>query len=456
MSTTADALTAHPIADFTTRLHARLDDLAQTQAWSMSRDEQRSVLMDLTRGQARIEELRLRVLAAGDRADIAADTAATSTGAWLAHATRSPRSVAHADVTLATALDEDLAESRDALAAGVVDGEQVRVIARAVHGLPEAAVAADPTLPVRAEKHLLALALEFDARALKHLARHVLEVLDPDAADVALGKKLEAEERAAARRRFLELVDNGDGTHTGRFRIDTLHAAILRKALEAFTQPSLRHRHPLGDAAAAHEAAQKATSEAADRPANSAATSGDPAGGRAKRPRPEVLGQAFCELIERQDPTRLPRAGGVNATVVVLLDFDKLLSGLGTAQLDTGERISAGLARRLACGAGIIPAVYRRLVAGGSVVLDMGRRRRLYTEAQRIALDVEQGGCTAEACDRPAAWCDAHHDVAWSEGGPTDLANGRLLCRFHHGKAHSLAYRMERLASGQVRFHRRT
>jgi hypothetical protein len=90
MSTTADALTAHPIADFTTRLHARLDDLAQTQAWSMSRDEQRSVLMDLTRGQARIEELRLRVLAAGDRADIAADTAATSTGAWLAHATRSP------------------------------------------------------------------------------------------------------------------------------------------------------------------------------------------------------------------------------------------------------------------------------------------------------------------------------------------------------------------------------
>jgi hypothetical protein len=246
MSTTADALTAHPIADFTTRLHARLDDLAQTQAWSMSRDEQRSVLMDLTRGQARIEELRLRVLAAGDRADIAADTAATSTGAWLAHATRSPRSVAHADVTLATALDEDLAESRDALAAGVVDDEQVRVIARAVQGLPEAAVAADPTLPVRAEKHLLALALEFDARALKHLARHVLEVLDPDAADVALGKKVEAEERAAAGRRFLELVDNGDGTHTGRFRIDTLHAAMLRKALEAFTQPSLRHRHRSG------------------------------------------------------------------------------------------------------------------------------------------------------------------------------------------------------------------
>ena len=33
------------------------------------------------------------------RADLAADTAATSTGAWLAHATRIPRSVAHAEVS---------------------------------------------------------------------------------------------------------------------------------------------------------------------------------------------------------------------------------------------------------------------------------------------------------------------------------------------------------------------
>ena len=123
--------------------------------------------------------------------------------------------------------------------------------------------------------------------------------------------------------------------------------------------------------------------------------------------------------------------------MVVLLDYDTLLSGLGTARLDTGERISAGLARRLACQAGVIPAVVRRLVDGRSVVLDLGRKRRLHTEHMRIALAVEQGGCTAEHCDRPAGWCHAHHDVPWSAGGPTSVTNGRLLCSFHHHKAHS-------------------
>ncbi|HEX5561334.1 MAG TPA: HNH endonuclease signature motif containing protein, partial [Nocardioidaceae bacterium] len=121
-----------------------------------------------------------------------------------------------------------------------------------------------------------------------------------------------------------------------------------------------------------------------------------------------------------------------------------------------GERISAGAARRLACEAGVIPAVYRRLVDGRSVVLDMGRKRRYYTEIQRIALDIEQGGCTTEGCDRPAASCDAHHDLQWSHGGPTDLPNGRLLCPFHHHKAHTTGYRMEHLPNGKVRFHHRT
>ena len=281
--TRPDTAAAHPIVDFTARLHARLDGLATVPAWSLSPDETRGVLVDLARGQARLEALRLRVLAAGDRADIAAASAATSTGAWLAHATRTPRTVAHGDVKLATALDETLAATRDALAAGVVDGEQARVIARTVHRLPETAVAVDPSLPGRAEKHLIDLAAQFDARALRNLARHVLEVLDPAAADHALGTRLEAEEAAAARRRFLELFDNGDGTHTGRFRIDTLHAAMLAKTLDTLTHPTHghphrhqhrhphRHQHPLG-AAAAHVAAQ-----------NGAHTTA--AGGRGPRPR---------------------------------------------------------------------------------------------------------------------------------------------------------------------------
>ena len=87
------------------------------------------------------------------------------------------------------------------------------------------------------------------------------------------------------------------------------------------------------------------------------------------------------------------------------MTLDSLLGGLKAARLDTGETISAGLARRLACEAGIIPAV----LGGKSQVLDLGRTRRFHTEAQRIAKTLEHGGCTAEGCDWPPGLCHLHH-----------------------------------------------
>jgi hypothetical protein len=178
---------------------------------------------------------------------------------------------------------------------------------------------------------------------------------------------------------------------------------------------------------------------------------------RARRSRPELMGVALCRLLERLPADRLPRAGGLSATVVILLDYNKLLTGLGAAQLDTGEAISAGLARRLACEAGVVPAVYRRILGGPSVVLDIGRKARFHTEPQRIAMTLRDGGCTAEGCDRPPGWTEAHHDaVSWSDGGATSVDNGRLLCRFHHTRAHSPAYEATRLPNGKIRFHRRT
>ena len=94
---------------------------------------------------------------------------------------------------------------------------------------------------------------------------------------------------------------------------------------------------------------------------------------------------------------------------------------------------------------------------GTAAVLDLGRSRRLHSRAQRLALRVQgQKGCTTDGCDRPAHWCQAHHDDgAWSEGGSTTLKGGRLLCSWHHHRAHDDAYRMTRLPDGGVRFSRR-
>ncbi len=92
---------------------------------------------------------------------------------------------------------------------------------------------------------------------------------------------------------------------------------------------------------------------------------------------------------------------------------------------------------------------------GPSHVLDLGRKQRFHSSAQRIVFGIEQGGCLAETCDRPPAWCEAHHPIPWSDDGGTDR-DGMLLCRRHHTLAHSAAHVMTRMPDGSVRFHRRT
>ncbi len=128
------------------------------------------------------------------------------------------------------------------------------------------------------------------------------------------------------------------------------------------------------------------------------------------------------------------------------------MGGLAAATLDTGARVSAATARRLACEAGIVPVV----LGGNSQPLDVGRTKRFFTYAQRIALAVRDRGCTAEGCEAPPAMCHAHHEDPWSHGHGTKVARGRLLCPFHHRRIHDPEYEVDVGADNQVRFHRRT
>ena len=95
------------------------------------------------------------------------------------------------------------------------------------------------------------------------------------------------------------------------------------------------------------------------------------------------------------------------------------------------------------------------MLSGKSKPLDLGRRRRLHTESQRLAMSIRDKGCTAQGCERPPAMCHAHHDTPWSQGGNTDLKTGRLLCGHHHRRIHDPHYDHERLPNGKVTFHRR-
>jgi hypothetical protein len=156
---------------------------------------------------------------------------------------------------------------------------------------------------------------------------------------------------------------------------------------------------------------------------------------------------AFCALLEHLDPAKLPDHGGDATTLIVTVPLTSLVKDLGVA----GD-LSAAEARRLACTASIIPAV----LGGKGEILDLGRARRLYTRAQRKAMALRDRHCRAEGCTIPAAWCEAHHLIPWSQGGTTDLAHGTLFCSFHHHRAHDTRSTMTRLPNGDFRFHRRT
>ncbi|MEP7736908.1 hypothetical protein ABKW28_04570, partial [Nocardioides sp. 31GB23] len=103
----------------------------------------------------------------------------------------------------------------------------------------------------------------------------------------------------------------------------------------------------------------------------------------------------------------------------------------GTAKLDTGIRTAAGDLRRLACEAGLVPAVLNST----SVPLDLGRTRRLHSHHQRKALALVHDTCAIGTCERPFAWSEIHHLTPWSHHGDTDL-EAIPLCSWHHHRAH--------------------
>jgi Domain of unknown function (DUF222) len=419
-----DAERTNPLHRFAGRLVGALGALSGSPAWAMSAAEQAETLMELSQAMAQLAELRLRVLVAADRNEIGADRGATSTAAWLAAHTRQRRAAAFADLRLATSLDDPaFALTRAALAAGAVNVDQARVIVAAIDDLPrEGEDAVSDFDRERAQAHLIELAAECDAKRLRECGKRLFEVIAPEEADRREGEALEAEERRARERTRFSMRDNGDGTWTGSFKVPALHAMMLKKALDAFTSPRRAGSEGLLDA-------------------------------DGKRiPYARRLGQGFCELIEHLPVDKLPQAGGVAATVLVRLEYGTLLSGIGAASLDTGDRISAGEARRMACNAGIVPVV----LGGPSVPLDLGRTRRLHSVGQRIAIADRDEVCTAQGCDRPAAWCEIHHDQPWSEGGHTTVEGGRLFCSRHHHYAHDARYAMTKLPGNQVRFSRRT
>ena len=387
----------HPLDKVVEKLAGALDEGHAASLIGLDQAATANLLRGLAQVASRLDALTATVLAHATQVRVEETNGATTTATWWADATNRTRATAHRDVKLAVALSK-FTVLAEALAEGRVNTEQAHAIARALGDLEtDGPEDLDPVVVEQAEKHLVDCADGFDAKHLRVLGRHVLTVVAPEVGEAHEAKLLEDEERRAAEKTRLTFASDGHGMVHGRFSIPTLHGAMLAKAIQALTW-------------AKH----------------------DPAEVRQTRPTPVAAGQAFTELLERMDAKDLPSVGGVGATVVVTMTIDSLMGGLAAAALDTGEVISASAARRLACEAGVIPMV----LGGTSEVLDVGRRRRFHTKAQRLAIAQRDKTCVVGGCDAPPSRCHVHHVIAWSEGGGTSVKDGRLYCSAHHAMVH--------------------
>lgn len=381
---------------------AALRSIAETPMWTLTDDELAEVVAETATLGSCVDELLSRQVAAADERDVAIHATEPSTTAWLARRAGCSRPHAAKIVRGARDIGSESSALRQAWAFGQITTEKVLIIAASVNRLPDHC---GPEEISDAEAMMLEFATRFDCADLRRLGNRLFEVIDPDGADEELGKKLKAEEQRASNATSLWMRPAGDGVTKGSFKIPDAQADMLRTVLEALASPK-RNGFVL-NACNDGDMLHNETGHANHR---------------------TRMGWALLELIEHLPKDAYPNSGGVEATVVVNIDFDALASGIGTATLSTGTEISASQARRIAANARLIPAV----LDGDSRILDLGTSRRLYDRYQRIAIGKRDKGCTWPGCDRPPAWCEVHHMTEWQAGGPTDIGNGALVCSFHH------------------------
>jgi hypothetical protein len=84
--------------------------------------------------------------------------------------------------------------------------------------------------------------------------------------------------------------------------------------------------------------------------------------------------------------------------------------------------------------------------------IDVGRRRRLFTGKQRRAMQARDRYCRFPGCPVSSLRTRGHHIEEWWRGGPTNLANGLMICDGHHTALHNGEFRIVRQADGELRF----
>jgi hypothetical protein len=131
----------------------------------------------------------------------------------------------------------------------------------------------------------------------------------------------------------------------------------------------------------------------------------------------------------------------VTSSIETLLN----LTGATGAEMEFSLPVSSKTVERWACDCSVT-----RVLIQDSVVIDVGRAKRVISGPTKRALRARDGHCVWPGCDRPASWSDGHHLVHWIHGGSTNLENLVLLCHRHHRMVHEDHWQIAKTGDGEV------
>ena len=152
--------------------------------------------------------------------------------------------------------------------------------------------------------------------------------------------------------------------------------------------------------------------------------------------------QRRCDALVAMARAAAANGSGATAepTVNFLIDHDTARSIIHDQPIDPDRYRT--VVSRTATGVPVHPrhiintalwAHVRRIVTDAAgVIIDMGRRSRLFTGPAREAVMLLEDQCAWIGCDKPTNWCDADHSQGWKQHGPTVPRNGGPLCRTHN------------------------
>jgi hypothetical protein len=239
-----------------------------------------------------------------------------------------------------------------------------------------------------------------------------------DAADEA---GIAQRKRERRERRYLKLLPQWDGMTKVIGLLDPESAALVSDAFDRITSPRRNGPRFVDPIEKTREEAIVADPRTTD----------------------QLVHDAFVEIVAVAGRADEGTVFGIRAPAVrVHVRGEALARREGFGRIEgQPDAVSIATVERHTCEGGVLPIGFD---TDGQVV-NVGRGQRLFTRRQRIGMAARDGGCRFPGCDRPPGWTEAHHiDEFLRHHGRTDIADGILLCRFHHMLVHNQGWRVIR------------